>query len=101
MARRKTAFDRYVTKRAKNSASFAEAHRAARKEISATDAIVRRLDEERERVHMSKAELARKAGMPEETVRKLFTAEGVNPELNTINRLAAPLGLSLTLTKRS
>lgn len=35
--------------------------------------------------------------MPEKTVRRLFTAEGVNPELNTVSRLAAQLGLTLTL----
>jgi DNA-binding phage protein len=96
--RRKTTFDRYVAKRLK-APGFASAHRQAKAEIAATDAIVRRLDQERERAQMSKAELARRAGMPEETVRKLFTADGVNPELNTINRLAAPLGLQLTFKR--
>ena len=99
-ARRKTAFDRYVDKRMKSRA-FAEAHRQAKVEIDATDAIVRRLDAARERARMTKAELARRAEMPEETIRKLLTAEGVNPTVNTINRLAAQLGLSLTLVKRA
>ncbi|HEY3354564.1 MAG TPA: helix-turn-helix transcriptional regulator [Polyangia bacterium] len=95
--RRKTAFDRYVAARTKKSPEFAAAHRQARAEIHQTDALMRQLDEARERAHMTKAELARRAGMPEETVRRLFTAEGVNPELSTINRLAAELGLTLIL----
>lgn len=97
MQRRKTALDRYVEARRKTSREFAKEYKRARTEIDQTDAIMRKLDEVRARVNMSKAELARRAGMPEETVRRLFTAEGVNPELNTVNRLAAELGLTLTL----
>jgi DNA-binding phage protein len=37
--------------------------------------------------------------MPAETVRKLFTAQGVNPELATISRIAAQVGLKLTLKR--
>ncbi len=95
--RRKTAFDRYVATRRKDSPEFAKEYKRARAEIHKTDAIMRKLDEVRARAHITKAELARRAGMPEETVRRLFTAEGVNPELNTVNRLAAELGLTLTL----
>jgi DNA-binding phage protein len=97
--RRKTAFDRYVVGRIKKSPAFAAEYRQAKAEIARTDAIVRTLDEARERARMTKAELARRAGMPEETVRRLFTAGGVNPELSTINRLAAELGLTLTLKR--
>jgi len=95
--RRKTAFDRYVATRRKKSREFAEEYKRARAEIDQTDAIMRKLDEVRAREKMTKAELARRAGMPEETVRRLFTADGVNPELNTVSRLAAELGLTLTL----
>ncbi len=42
---------------------------------------------------MSKATLARRAAISPETVRKLFTAGG-NPEIRTVARLAAPLGLT-------
>ena len=98
MAKRKTAFDRYVVGRMK-SPEFVEAHHEASAEIAATDEILRRLDEVREQVHMSKAELARRAGMPAETVRKLFTAEEMNPTVSTISRLAAELGLNLKLVK--
>jgi DNA-binding phage protein len=99
MARRKTGFDRYVGKRMK-SREFAEAYGEARREIDVIDAIVRLLDAERERAHLTKAELARRAGIPAETVRKLFTAAGSNPTMSTISRLAAELGLTLELVKR-
>lgn len=97
-ARRKTAFDRYVATRMK-SREFADAYHEAKAEIAATDKIMRLLDKERAKAHLTKAELARRAGMPSETVRKLFTAEGVNPTMSTVNRLAAELGFSLTLVK--
>lgn len=98
MARR-TAFDAYMKIRAAKSKDFAEAHTRAKREIAAIDSIVRALDDARERAHLTKAELARRSGMPAETVRKLFTAHGVNPELATISRLAAQLGLKLTLKR--
>jgi DNA-binding phage protein len=97
--RRKTAFDRYVATRRKNSREFAGEYKRAKVEINQTDAIMRELDKERARVKMTKAELARRAGMPEETVRRLFTADGVNPELTTVNRLAAQLGFTLKLRR--
>lgn len=98
--RRKTAFDRYVSERMKSS-EFAEAYREAKNEIDATDKLMRRLDNERETAHLTKAELARRTGIPAETVRKLLTAAGVNPTVSTINRLAAELGLSLALVKKA
>lgn len=99
MARRRTTFDDYVKARARKSKDFADAYATAKREITAIDAIVRALDDARERAHLTKAELARRSGMPAETVRKLFTAQGVNPELSTISRLAAQLGLRLTLKR--
>ena len=96
---RRTAFDDYVGARSKKSSEFTEAHAKAKREIAAVDSIVRALDEARERAHLTKAELARRSGMPAETVRKLFTAHGVNPELATISRIAAQLGLKLTLKR--
>ncbi len=96
---RRTAFDDYVGARSKKPNELAEAHAKAKREIAAIDSIVRALDEARERAHLTKAELARRSGMPAETVRKLFTAQGVNPELATISRIAAQLGLKLTLRR--
>ncbi|OFV91247.1 MAG: hypothetical protein A3J75_05525 [Acidobacteria bacterium RBG_16_68_9] len=99
MARRKTAFDRYVAARMK-SKDFAREYRKARTEISATDAIMRELEAARAKAHLTKAQLARLAGMQPEVVRRLLTAKDVNPEMNTVSRLAAGLGYTLALVKR-
>src|SRR5438874_10672752 len=97
MTRRKTAFDRYIASRARKSHEFAVERRRAKSEIRLTDAIMRELDDRRTRAKMTKAELARRAGVPAETVRRLFTSRGINPELNTVSRLAAGLGYRLAL----
>jgi len=66
--------------------------------IRAIDAIVGQLDSAREEEHMSKAELARAAGVEPSAVRRLLSAQTVNPTLSTIAELAAAVGLKLTLT---
>lgn len=66
--------------------------------IQAIDAVVNQLDAAREEKHMSKAELARAAGVEPSAVRRLLSAQSVNPTLSTIAELAAALGLKLTLT---
>lgn len=96
--KRVTGFDRYVATRMK-SKTFADAHAQATAEISATDAIVRKIDEARDRAQITKAVLARRAGMSPEAVRRLLTAQDVNPTLDTISRLATELGMKLTLVK--
>jgi DNA-binding phage protein len=98
MPRRKTAFDRDVAEWLKEP-GFAAEYDLAREELAESAAIVRQLDAARERQGMSKADLARKAAVSPETVRKLFTAGG-NPEIRTVARLAGPLGLRLLLAKR-
>src|SRR5450432_894901 len=98
MARRKTAFDRDLAQRFE-SPEFAKEYCSATQELAESAALVRQLDEARTRHRMSKATLARRAAISPETVRKLFTAGG-NPEIRTVARLAAPLGLRLLLAKR-
>lgn len=65
--------------------------------IRAIDAIVNQLDRAREEEHMSKAELARAAGVEPSAVRRLLSAQTVNPTLSTIAELAAAVGLKLAL----
>ncbi len=98
MARRKTAFDRDLAQQLRNP-EFAAEYYSAKQELAESAALVRQLDEARARRRMSKAALARMAAISPETVRKLFTAGG-NPEIRTVARLAAPLGLRLLLAKR-
>ena len=96
--RRKTAFERDMEERMQ-SPEFAEAYLRAKAEISAKDALVRQIEHERARVKMTKADLARRAGMPEVSIRKLLTSPTANPTVTTLNRLASPLGLQLAFVK--
>ncbi len=96
MARRKTAFDRYFEKRMKDTA-FASAYAKARAVIDSTDALIRKLDEARLLVGVSKAELARQIEARPEIVRRLFTAKESNPTLATVLKLVDALGFHLEI----
>ena len=100
MARRPvTSFDRFVDEKMKDPA-FAEEYRTARAEIDAVDAVVRALDEARERRGLSKADLARSVDMSPEVVRRLFTVRHANPTLDTVVKLANALDFDISLTRR-
>ncbi|HUY63502.1 MAG TPA: helix-turn-helix domain-containing protein [Acidimicrobiales bacterium] len=65
--------------------------------ISTIDRVVAQLDEAREAAGVSKAELARALGAHAAAVRRLFSAEHVNPTLGTVAEVAGALGLRVTL----
>lgn len=77
------------------SSGFAEAYTEARAEIDSIDALMREVDKSRIAAGLSKAELARRAGLKPEAVRRLFTAKVVNPTLHTILALIHALHLEL------
>ena len=72
------------------------AYTAARRRIDQIDAIIRALDERRCNLELSKAELARRADLRPEVIRRLFSAESPNPTLSTLVALAGALDLELT-----
>jgi transcriptional regulator with XRE-family HTH domain len=72
-------------------------YEAASMRLRTTDAIVRSLDARRQAEGLSKAELARRADLPAEAVRRLFSADRVNPTLGTIAALAGALDVELVL----
>ncbi len=90
------AFDKYLAQRKRNPA-FAKEFAEARAEVDAIDRLVRSLDEVRETKGVSKAALARAIGARPEMVRRLMTAEGQNPTLRTVVKLASELGCHLEL----
>src|SRR4051794_6161348 len=98
--RSKGGFDRFFADKKKNP-QYAETYRRARREIDAIDGVVRVLDSARKRAGMSKAELARQAGMSSQMVRRFFTAGAQNPTLATVARLAGVLGFELKLAERT
>jgi len=65
--------------------------------IATVDRIVAALDEAREAAGLSKAALARAIGADPAAVRRLFSAEQVNPTLGTLSELAAALGMEVVL----
>ncbi|MEO6122316.1 MAG: helix-turn-helix transcriptional regulator [Ilumatobacteraceae bacterium] len=56
---------------------------------------MRALDERRDAVGMSKAELARRSEIAPEAVRRLFSAHSPNPTIATLTAIADTLGLEL------
>lgn len=80
---------------------FARQLRAAQKEIAsvdkATNAFLSALDKVRIRRGLTKAELARRIGAEPAVMRRLLSAEGQNPTLTTLLKIAAVLGLELEL----
>lgn len=65
--------------------------------IRAIDEVVNRLNSARESQHVSKAELARRVGVKDAAMRRLFTAKHPNPQLDTLAATAAALGFKVVL----
>lgn len=95
---RPTGAERYFEARAAGSTEYREALDAARSRITAVDGVVRALDERRQVLGLSKAELARQAGMRPEVVRRLLGAGPANPTLTTIISLASAMSLDITIS---
>lgn len=94
MVRPRTGAERYIEEQ-KEDPEFRAAHEAAARRIRRIDDLVRAIDERRAEMGWTKAELARRAGMPPEAVRRLFSMEGPNPTAATLVSLADALGLEL------
>lgn len=84
--------ERYLAERAAEP-GFTEEYEAARRRIDQIDRLVHALDERREALAMTKAELARRASIAPEAVRRLFSAESPNPDDRHPNRTRRQPGL--------
>ncbi len=80
---------------------FRAAYEQAAGAIAQTDYIIRTLDELRAEMGISKAELARRIDRNASSIRRLFTAHQVRPELPLITAVAEALGLRLALVPES
>lgn len=78
---------------------FRAEYERTRRELGQVNAVMRALDELRDEAGWSKAELARRIGKNDASVRRLFTAE-VNPELRTVAAMAAALGAEIRIVSR-
>src|SRR4051812_41437036 len=99
MAASRTAAERYFAERTTDP-EYRRSYEAARALIDRTDAFIRALDERREHLGLSKAELARRSDLPPAAVRRLFSVQRSNPTLETLFALADALELDLQPTPR-
>lgn len=96
----RTGAERYLAQRL-NDPEYRAAYNAARDRIAQIDAVVNSLDSRRIELGISKAELARRAGVKPEAIRRLFSMERPNPTLSTLVALASALDLSIETAPRS
>lgn len=94
MARPRTGAERYIAEQKQNP-EFLSAYDAAARRIRRIDDLVRAIDARRVERGLTKAELARQAGMPPEAVRRLFSVDRPNPTAATLVALADALDLEL------
>jgi transcriptional regulator with XRE-family HTH domain len=72
-----------------------------RRLIEQIDAVIHALDQLRVDAGISKAELARRIGRNPSSIRRLFTAQAVRPELPLIVSIADELGARVEITARA
>ena len=80
---------------------YRAAYEQTARELAQTDAVIRQLDSLRADLAISKAELARRVNRNASSVRRLFTAGQVRPELPLIVALADALGAELRVVPRT
>ena len=94
MAQPRTGAERYLARRLEVP-EYRTAHEKAKERIDQIDGVIRALDERRAELNLTKADLARRAGVKPEAIRRLFSAEKPNPTLSTLVALAGALDLEL------
>lgn len=94
-----TGAERYFQARLEDP-DYRAAYEHARHRIDQVDRMIRLLDERRAELGLTKAELGRRARIPPEAVRRIFSAERPNPTLQTLASIAEALDLDLLPTAR-
>lgn len=89
-----TAYEQYRAKRLANP-EFKALYEHKRSEIDAIDTILSHIEERREALGLTKADLARLVGARPESVRRLLSARNSNPTLFTVMKLASVLGMEI------
>jgi hypothetical protein len=101
MARKpRTGAERYLAKQQKDP-EYRATYDEARRRIDQVGAIVQALDDRREALGLTKAELARRADLAPEAVRRLFSVDSPNPTAITLAALADALEVDLVPTPRA
>ena len=95
----RTGAERYLEKQ-RDDPEYERASQEAAATVRAIDDLVRSIDARREALGLSKAELARRAGLPPEALRRLFTMRSPNPTASTLVALARAMDLDLVAEPR-
>lgn len=98
--RTETGAKRYFAGRS-NETAYADVYRDARRRIDRIDHLIQDLDQRREAVGMTKAELARRSDLTPEVVRRLFTVSTPNPTIGTLTAIADALDVELVVRVRA
>jgi len=91
-----TAYEQYRAKRLAIP-EFKALYEQKRAEIDLIDTILSHIEQRREALGLSKADLARLVGARPEAVRRLLSAQGSNPTLFTVTKLASVLGMQIDI----
>lgn len=95
-----TSFDRRFDKWMQDP-EFAESYKQHRARIDAIDALMRIIDEERERQHLTKTDLAERIDAQPAAIRRLFSQARPNPQIGRLVDMAHELGLEVVIRRRS
>jgi transcriptional regulator with XRE-family HTH domain len=73
---------------------------AGYREMAAELELMHAIDDVRKQLHMSQEQLATRMGKKRETVSRLFSADNINPTLDTLIELLTALNLTADITLR-
>jgi ribosome-binding protein aMBF1 (putative translation factor) len=76
-----------------------EHYEHTKQSVMQTRRLLQQIDAERERVGLSKADLAHRIGADPSVVRRMFSAEASNPQLRTVLGMMDALGLDFTVKR--
>ena len=94
MTQPRTGAERYLARRLEDP-DYRTAYEQAKDRIDQIDRVIRALDKRRTELNLTKADLARRAGIKPEAIRRLFSAGKPNPTLSTLVAVAGALELEL------
>lgn len=86
-----------IRARTVNTPELQERYERTRHTLGLTRELLMQIDAERERVGLTKAELARRIGTSPSVLRRLFSSESSNPTLRTVLEMLEVLGFDLEL----
>ena len=97
MAQQKPSRFGQIRERRMESPAFRERYDRAHRVIALTQELLETIDRQRQAAGLSKAELARRAGIEPAAVRRLLGSGSSNPTLRTVLELLDALGIDIQL----